>query len=314
MRFREFPTTHSPFKLSLKVEKLWGEDNIVEWHLNEDVNILTGINGSGKSTLLRLLYAAFCNDFSEFSGTDVFENLEISYFGDSQKYTKDRLKMVEKSQVDEWDFSEYNNSLEAIFHEDTTISYINTFDVILQEENVRGERVKTSLDSLLYTKGREYVQYLRRLEKRMQSENADSTVIYQAKNRFLEILNISFKDTQKQVKEKSVNSSFYFEKISTGKSLTPFQFSSGEKQFFFLLLSALVQDNMPTIFILDEPEISLHPEWQLNLIKYIRELNPKATVVVATHSPEMLINGWLDKEFLMENLTSPLSPIHRINA
>ena len=46
---------------------------------------------------------------------------------------------------------------------------------------------------------------------------------------------------------------------------------------------------------MDEPEISLHMDWQEKLIKYIRELNPNAQLIIATHSPAIIMDGWLDR-------------------
>lgn len=63
--------------------------------------------------------------------------------------------------------------------------------------------------------------------------------------------------------------------------------SSGEKQLFILMAEALLQKNMPHIFIADEPELSLHIAWQRRIISAIMDLNPNAQIIVATHSPEV---------------------------
>ena len=63
--------------------------------------------------------------------------------------------------------------------------------------------------------------------------------------------------------------------------------SSGEKQLFILLIEALLQNKSPQLFIADEPELSLHIDWQRKILKSLLELNPKAQIIVATHSPEI---------------------------
>lgn len=63
--------------------------------------------------------------------------------------------------------------------------------------------------------------------------------------------------------------------------------SSGEKQLLILFIETLLQREKPYIFLADEPELSLHIAWQRNIIRAIRELNPSAQVIVATHSPEI---------------------------
>jgi predicted ATP-dependent endonuclease of OLD family len=70
--------------------------------------------------------------------------------------------------------------------------------------------------------------------------------------------------------------------------------SSGEKQMLVILLSALVQDGRPGALFMDEPEISLHIEWQQRLITLIRALNPNVQIILCTHSPAIIMDGWVD--------------------
>lgn len=62
--------------------------------------------------------------------------------------------------------------------------------------------------------------------------------------------------------------------------------SSGEKHILYILLECL-RAGFSTI-IIDEPEISMHVDWQKELIAAMRELNPEAQIIAATHSPEIL--------------------------
>ena len=80
--------------------------------------------------------------------------------------------------------------------------------------------------------------------------------------------------------------------IGTGKEkpLVVNSLSSGEKQLLILLTETLLQQSQPYIFIADEPELSLHIEWQRNLVNSIRSLNPNAQIIFATHAPEIAAN------------------------
>ena len=69
-----------------------------------------------------------------------------------------------------------------------------------------------------------------------------------------------------------------------------------------ILLTALVQNNEPTVMIMDEPELSLHTDWQEKLIDYIRQLNENVQIIIATHSPSIVINGWQDKVFEINDI------------
>ena len=62
--------------------------------------------------------------------------------------------------------------------------------------------------------------------------------------------------------------------------------SSGEKHALRIFAEAL-RVGFSTLLI-DEPEISLHIDWQRELIKSIHTLNPEAQLVLATHSPEIM--------------------------
>jgi len=79
--------------------------------------------------------------------------------------------------------------------------------------------------------------------------------------------------------------------------------SSGEKQLLILLTEALLQKEAPCIFLADEPELSLHIEWQRMIIPAIVDLNPNAQVIAATHSPEVASN-FSDAIFDMEDLVN----------
>jgi len=71
------------------------------------------------------------------------------------------------------------------------------------------------------------------------------------------------------------------------KPLNIYELSSGEKQIMILLIETLLQRGKPCIFIADEPELSLHIDWQEKILPTLRELNNKAQIIVATHSPEI---------------------------
>jgi predicted ATP-dependent endonuclease of OLD family len=64
-----------------------------------------------------------------------------------------------------------------------------------------------------------------------------------------------------------------------------------------------VEDQQPYVLFMDEPEISLHIEWQQKLISLIRELNPNAQILLTTHSPAVIMNGWLDAVTEVSDIT-----------
>lgn len=88
-----------------------------------------------------------------------------------------------------------------------------------------------------------------------------------------------------------------------GETLVPYQLSSGEKQILAILLTVLVEDQKPYVLFMDEPEVSLHIEWQKKLIDLILELNPCVQIILTTHSPAVIMNGWMDKVTEVSDIT-----------
>ena len=75
--------------------------------------------------------------------------------------------------------------------------------------------------------------------------------------------------------------------VKNNKSLDIDDLSSGEKQVFILLITSLLQDGKKCVFLIDEPEVSLHVTWQERIIGALKEINPHAQFLIATHSPEI---------------------------
>ncbi|ENE00249.1 AAA ATPase domain protein [Escherichia coli P0304799.3] len=55
---------------------------------------------------------------------------------------------------------------------------------------------------------------------------------------------------------------------------------------------------------MDEPEISLHLNWQEKLISTIKELNPWCQIIIVTHSPAIVMDGFMDCYVDMNEISS----------
>lgn len=75
--------------------------------------------------------------------------------------------------------------------------------------------------------------------------------------------------------------------------LAPSRLSSGEKQVLILLVQALLGEDKPVVYLADEPELSLHVEWQEMLIRSLKDLGGEMQLIVATHSPD-IVSGFGD--------------------
>lgn len=62
--------------------------------------------------------------------------------------------------------------------------------------------------------------------------------------------------------------------------------SSGEKQLIRLLMAAVAAED--STIIIDEPELSMHIDWQREFVNTAQSLSPECQLIAATHSPEIL--------------------------
>lgn len=80
----------------------------------------------------------------------------------------------------------------------------------------------------------------------------------------------------------------FFDKNNT--NILPVDLSSGERQLLFLFCAALMSRDGNSLFIIDEPELSLNVKWQRRLVSSLAKLarGTGTQFIMATHSIEIL--------------------------
>lgn len=63
--------------------------------------------------------------------------------------------------------------------------------------------------------------------------------------------------------------------------------SSGQLELFLFISSLALNQNREGILFIDEPELHLDPQWHRPILRSLMRLQPRAQLVVATHSPEI---------------------------
>ncbi|MDR8522654.1 AAA family ATPase [Shewanella fidelis] len=95
-------------------------------------------------------------------------------------------------------------------------------------------------------------------------------------------------------KEFSITEDGDFEIKSGARIIDIADLSSGEKHILTILGRVALSSNETSTFIADEPELSLHLDWQRKIIPSISALSPNTQVIVATHSPAIFDEGALE--------------------
>lgn len=92
-------------------------------------------------------------------------------------------------------------------------------------------------------------------------------------------------------------------KLANRKTSNVFQLSSGEKQIVIMIAHLIFYEDrkQPGVFIIDEPELSLHLAWQEIFVESIQQASPKTQFILATHSPAII--GIVEREQFCKDLT-----------
>jgi len=311
---------------SLKIKGLYDQYDI-NWDLNKDVNILAGQNGSFKSTVLNalrlFLEGKVVSKYYGMKSMEVeFDDGSVCYFIDYYDSIANLKKRAETDSKAKEIVSQIGDAQAASNYIHGTINYclrngerldisealkevnfqfISTFDVPIKDEDEAG---KTQLDIKLDKLQSEYAYYLSDLSKKLTSlisqnketiATEDINRIYRKRDMFLNAIDEAFESTGKRTDHNESKISIL---LNDGSPIDIKKLSSGEKQLLIILTAVLCERDQPFILLLDEPEISLHLEWQKTLIENIRNLNPNCQIILTTHSPGIIFNGF--EEYVTE--------------
>ena len=257
----------------IEIDSLWSGKKHILWELNPGVNILSGINGVGKSTILNKVVKG------------------LAAGGEFPSHTLKGVRLEVVPEDAKWIRFDVIRSLDSPVLDVDTMAHVDT-------------RISSALDFQLYHLQRKYLDYQvnigNRIIAELQAGNADAAQqLSLPKQRFQDIVDDLFADTGKKIVR--TENEIRFSQI--GETLVPYQLSSGEKQMLAILLTVLVEDNQHYVLFMDEPEVSLHIEWQKRLIDLCVELNPNVQIILTTHSPAVVMNGWVDNVTEVTDIT-----------
>ena len=257
----------------IEIDSLWSGKKHIVWELSPRVNILSGINGVGKSTILNKVVKG------------------LSAGGEFPSHMLKGVKLEVVPEDAKWIRYDVIRSLDSPVLDLDTMAHVDT-------------RISSALDFQLYHLQRKFLDYQvnigNRIIAELQAGNTDAAQqLSLKKKRFQDMVDELFAETGKRIVR--TENEIRFSQI--GEMLVPYQLSSGEKQMLAILLTVLVEDDLPYVLFMDEPEVSLHIEWQKRLIDLCIELNPNVQIILTTHSPAVIMNGWMDSVTEVTDIT-----------
>jgi predicted ATPase len=266
-------------------------------YTREDINILLGENGSGKSRLL--------NDISYFylsQGMNVIAVANSIYDKFSSRHKNIRILRAATGKM---------LAQKTIFD---TLSQLGANE-LKRVRNIANTLEYVGYDSILYFKIKGLNPYYDNQirESEINPENKEKFLFFL--NRFVEaelydgeLIRINFNtdnfddlknsfllqifNSMKELKAYGLIKGIEIFLSKSGNLIPLKSASSGELSLISTLLYVTATITDTTVILIDEPENSLHPKWQIEYIKKFDELfylyQPK--IVIATHSP-LIING-----------------------
>ena len=306
----------------VKIEKLFGEEN-VDWKLRPDVNVLVGKNGLGKSTILKLIRDTLLRK-SDTIENEIANHVFIQFIDDKVCEAKVGIELESLAkELRNFINTAIENNAKITFKNDNEVKEINpteftkefiaSFSKLIENKDsnpikkvkkpsiqFKGNKKETALEfvstvdmnansatELTTVEGLEINFLDFQMTNFLMNLNMDRTV----KTKVTKALNSFFQDNQKTVKFIKNGLNII---LNSGDEI-PFQaLSSGERQLIYIFLKVANATRDNALILMDEPEISLHLAWQEKLISEIRKVNDKSQLIIVTHSPAIVMNGWMD--------------------
>ncbi|NQY86175.1 MAG: AAA family ATPase [Colwellia sp.] len=296
----------------VSIKKIFGIRNI-EWTLGDDVSILIGKNGCGKSTILKLIDACIHNDnetlerfhspYVELTILKTFDNGETqqSVITQGKSLTNINLVMVNtfdnKTDIELKQFFELDNQLLRLMDK-----FGHLQRGLTQEINKKvGEKIKLrdNIISDLALGNTSEITHLQTLTTDINLVTSDTNAPLVT---FSKIINEFFSGTNKSLDINHETAPMMVQLINDNipKHIKVTELSSGEKQLLIIFLTVVLERGRSFILLMDEPETSLHVEWQATFIDKIKELNSNVQIIIATHNPLILLNREQDEIGIIE--------------
>jgi len=295
---------------SIEIQKIYKNKNF-NWLVGEDTNILIGKNGTGKSTILKLIHACINKD-REVLNKFNFPSVELKikkYYDDSsfqditisnnQNFSDIKSILVDtfdgKALKCEKDQSDLDCKLSKLIE-----SFGQYQRELTKDFEKESQEISKKLSIIVENIASATPEELQQFQDLKVQENSIKETIYKSINLFKEIVDDFLLDTKKEIILDDSKTPLLIKLKDEDIYLSLDKISSGEKQILVIFLTILLEKDEPFILLMDEPETSLHVEWQSKLIESIKKLNANIQIIIATHNPLLMLNRDSDEIGVIE--------------
>ena len=170
--------------------------------------------------------------------------------------------------------SRLSEEVDKFFHEITTLF-----------EQLQFSEKGLSVEWLL---NKAQIERMSRIVEIIDEHKSKVDKLFKPINDFLNTVNEFYIDSNKNLEVDTVGQLFVSR--PDGSKCTIEGLSSGERQLLVIFAHSFFHrhSNKKTVFIIDEPELSLHLGWQEKLAETIFSISPNSQYIMATHSPEIV--------------------------
>ncbi len=257
-------------KLGDTTEPIYNIANII---LDNYAKIRSEISGMGKTLQINIVKAMYQYNINDYVNSNVFKN--------------DTIK------------KDIENFKRAHLYDDELGELIKSFyEKLLKSEN---EKNKNTSEQLEYVFNVSKLAQMSKINDVFNQYDDKVKELKEPITKLETIVNRFFEDSAEKKKLVIEEEDIYFITEYNNRRVEIYDLSSGEKQIL-ILFTYLVFDiasKQNPIFIIDEPELSLHLLWQKNLVNSVLETNKNIQLILATHSPEIIANN-RDKAYKVE--------------
>ena len=298
-------------KLTIKGFKSIKE--LVDFELRP-LNVLIGANGSGKSNFVEVFKLHTVENWSQYvaqnggahaflyNGSKETEKIEISFSISGKTHdltwhpTAGEIFII---WIDNTDYSSLKNLfldnwIVYHFHDTSITSGMRRYEIIQDNEYLRQDAANIA----------PFLLKLREKHKVAYSQIVDAI-------RLVTPFFDDFKLTKVEMRPGEEKVRLDWTQKGSDYPMQPYHFSDGTMRFI-CLVTALLQPEMPSLIIIDEPELGLHPYAINVLAELMKSAAKKTQVIVSTQSPA-LVDDFEPEDVVVVNRKDGASTFERLD-